>query len=101
MTTVRVTTDAVLQAIKQHVASAKHDHFTTHDIARHMDAEEYHVRIAFSWLTRSRVIETIPGVRSVRYTGTHGEKYSANVYQLVAVSEKPDFSALMGVFCRG
>jgi hypothetical protein len=101
MTTVKVTTETVSQAIKQHVASAKRDSFTTHDIARHMGAEEYHVRIAFSWLTRNRVIETIPGVRSVRYTGTAGERYSANVYQVVAVSEKPDFSALMGVFCRG
>jgi hypothetical protein len=100
MTTVQVTTETVSQAIKQHVASAKRDSFTTHDIARHMGADEYHVRIAFSWLTRNRVIETIPGVRSVRYTGTAGERYSANVYQLVAVSEKPDFSALMGVFCR-
>jgi len=96
-----VTTDRVSAAIKGYVASAKRDHFTTHDIARAMGAEEYHVRIAFSWLTRNRVIETIPGVRSVRYTGTHGEKYSANVYQLVAVSAKPDFAALMGVFCRG
>ena len=90
-----------MKVVSENVASAKHDHFTTHDIARHMGAEEYHVRIAFSWLTRNRAIETIPGVRSVRYTGSAGEKYSANVYQLVAVSEKPDFSALMGVFCRG
>lgn len=96
-----VTTELVSAAIKGYVAKAGCDHFTTHDIARHMLAEEYHVRIAFSWLTRNRVIETIPGVRSVRYTGTHGEKYSANVYQLVAVSEKPDFAVLMGVFCRG
>lgn len=96
-----VTTDTVISAVNDFLKERREKRFTTHDIARHMGAEEYHVRIAFSWLTRNRAIETIPGVRSVRYTGSAGEKYSANVYQLVAVSEKPDFSALMGVFCRG
>ena len=101
MTAVRVTTDSVLQAIKQHVDRAGKEHFTTVEIAKEMGADENHVRIAFSWLTRYKAIEPVPGVRSVRYTGTQGEKYSANVYQIREESAPVDFSALMGAFCRG
>lgn len=98
MTTVLVTTDTALQAINQHVGRAGNEHFTTHEIARAMGADEYHVRIAFSWLSRYRIIESIPGVRSVRYTGTAGEKYSANVYQLRQESTPADFETLNRVF---
>lgn len=91
----RVTTDSVMAAIRDHGKAR----FTTLEIARDMGADEYHVRIAFSWLSRYRIIESIPGVRSVRYTGTAGEKYSANVYQLRQESTPADFATLNRVFC--
>lgn len=101
MTTVRVTQETVLQAIKQHVDRAGKEHFTTHDIARDMGADEYHVRIAFSWLSRYKAIERVPGVRSVRYTGTAGEKYSAAVYRICETSGEADFAALNRIFGFG
>lgn len=60
-------TDAVRKAIEQYVKDHGEGRFTTADIARHMGAEEYPVRAAFSWLARYGQIEIIPGVRSKRY----------------------------------
>ncbi|MBU1363947.1 MAG: hypothetical protein KKE51_09020 [Gammaproteobacteria bacterium] len=101
MTTIRVTTDTALQAIKKHVDSAGKEHFTTVEIARVMGADEYHVRIAFSWLTRFKAIERVPGVRSVRYTETQGEKYSASVYRIREEAAPVDFAALNRLFGYG
>lgn len=101
MTTIRVTTDTVLQAIKQHVGLAGKEHFTTVEIAKDMGAEEYHVRVAFSWLARRKEIEPVPGVRSVRYTGTQGEKYSASVYRVREEAAQVDFAALNRLFGYG
>lgn len=98
MTTVRVTQETALQAIRQYIDRAGKEHFTTLEIARLMGADEYHVRIAFSWLTRYKAIERVPGVRSVRYTGTAGEKYSAAVYRIRDESAAADFAALNRAF---
>lgn len=103
-----VTTDTVMEAIREYAASAIAAHFTTQDIARHMGVSEYPVRAAFTWLTRYRFIEIVPGVRSKRYLGSptdpnkrrHTDSYTASVYQ-VRSSGEADFQALMGVFCRG
>lgn len=100
-TELRVTVDSALAAVKSFVAEANKDHFTTHDIARFMGAKESHVRIAFSWLTRYRMVAIVPGVRSVRYTGTQGDKYSSNVYEMVSAPAPADFDFLNRVFCRG
>ena len=99
--TTRVTTEDAMQAIKQHVDRAGKAHFTTIEIARDIGADEYHVRIAFSWLTRYKAIEQVPGVRSVRYTGTQGEKYSASVYRIREEAALVDFAALNRVFGIG
>ena len=98
MTTIRVTTDTAQQAIKQHVDRAGKEYFTTVEIARDMGVDEYHVRIAFSWLSRYKTIERVPGVRSVRYTGTQGEKYSASVYRIREEAARVDFAALNRAF---
>ncbi len=105
-----VTTDTVTAAIHEYLATSDANHFTTLDIARHMQCGEYPVRAAFTWLARYRVIEIIPGVRSRRYLGQpadttkrrHSNSYYASVYQLRCASEgEIDFKVLMGAFCRG
>lgn len=53
----RITTDAVLDAIKAYVEHTPS--FTTTNIANALGAEEYPVRAAFSWLCRYRLIEAI------------------------------------------
>lgn len=98
---VKVTTDSVMTAIREYLKKYSVSHFTTRDIARHMEVDEYPVRTAFSWLNRYHLIETAPCVRSIRYTGTAHEKYSATVYKIKPESTAADFAALMGVFCRG
>jgi len=105
-----VTRDRVIEAIREYLDSTSADHFTTLDIAKHMQCSEYQVRTAFTWLTRYEVIETVPGVRSKRYLGQaadptkrrHAHSYYASVYQLKVESAAapPDFNALMAVFCR-
>lgn len=102
-----VTTEAVKGAIERYIA-ARSNRFTTADIARFMGEDEYQVRAAFTWLTRYRVIEIIPGVRSKRYLGEpkdpskrrRAHSYTASMYHLRDVCEV-DFNRLMGVFCRG
>ena len=102
----RVTTDCVMDAIRSYVLTSKSDHFTTIDIAKHMGSAEQPVRIAFSWLTRYRVIESIPGVRSKRYLGQpenpnkrrHADSYFASVYQIREPEGAVDFNALNRAF---
>jgi len=102
-----VTTGSVKCAIERYIAE-RNNHFTTADIARFMGADEYRVRTAFTWLTRYRVIEIIPGVRSKRYLGEprdpskrrHANSYFASMYRMREVLQV-DFQRLMGVFCRG
>lgn len=105
-----ITTESVMDAIRSYVLMSRTDHFTTIDIANHMGSSEHPVRIAFSWLIRYRVIESIPGVRSKRYLGQpenpnkrrHTDSYFASVYQIRDDSGGDvDFKTLMGVFCRG
>lgn len=96
----RVTTRSTLAAIREYTTEAARESFTTHDIARHMDADEYHVRIAFGWLTRKKAIETVPCVRCARYTRTRGEEYSAAVYRLRNEVGACDFAGLMRAFFK-
>lgn len=103
---IEVTTDTVLVAIRAYVSAAIADHFTTSDIARHMGVNEYPVRAAFTWLSRYRFIEVVPGVRSKRYLGQpedpnkrrHTDSYFASVYRIREVGEV-DFDVLNRVFC--
>lgn len=106
----KVTTESVMVAIRDYVARTSIEHFTTLDISRSMKVSEYPVRAAFTWLTRYRFIETVPGVRSRRYLGPpedstkrrHTDSYFASVYQIRSQStSEVDFVALMGAFCRG
>lgn len=107
-TTIRVTTNTVQKAIEQYVNERADKRFTTADIARFMGSEEYPVRAAISWLARYGLIEIIPGVRSRRYLGQpsdmtkrrHTDQYFASVYQIKQPAGEPDFSVLMGAFCR-
>lgn len=96
-----ITTEAVLSAAKDLVKEMDPPHFTTLGIARHMGVEEYPVRAAVSWLTRYRLVEVVPGVRSRRYTRASGEAYSATVYQVREESGPADLALLFGVFCCG
>lgn len=96
----QITVGSVLDAIKEYVAQGS-DHFTTMEIARHMNCGEYQVRAAISWLARDRNVEIVPGVRSQRYTKEHGESYSAAVYKLCEHYVPPDFATLQMVFCCG
>lgn len=104
-----VSTDTVKAAIESYINDRGSNRFTTADIARFMGVDEYQVRAAFTWLTRYRVIEIIPGVRSKRYLGDpkdpskrrHTNSYYASMYQLREVCSPADFKQLMGVFCRG
>ena len=95
-----VTTKSTIAAIREYVKTTTRESFTTHDIANHIGAEEYHVRTAFVWLTRQKAIEIVPCVRSIRYTRTRGEEYSAAVYQLRSDGGSCDFGALMRAFFR-
>lgn len=95
---VRVTRDSVLEAIKIYVDDQSKQFFTTLEIARQMGVDEYSVRVAFSWLARYEQIEIVPGVRSIRYTGTAHEKYSATVYQIREEATEVDFAALNRAF---
>lgn len=104
-----VTRDRVIEAIHDYLRTATCGHFTTLDIANHMQCSEYQVRAAFTWLVRFEVIEIVPGVRSRRHLGQaadptkrrHAHSYFASVYQLkVESATPPDFNALMTVFCR-
>lgn len=104
-----VTTDTVMTAIRAFIDATGANHFTTLDIANHMQCSEYQVRAAFTWLTRYRSIVVVPGVRSRRYLGQpadptkrrHADSYYAAVYQLNASETVIDFQTLMGAFCRG
>lgn len=104
-----VTTETVMTAIREYLDTTAAEHFTTLDIAKHMQCSEYQVRTAFTWLTRYRNIVVVPGVRSRRYLGQpadpakrrHAECYYASVYQLNAGETVIDFQTLMGAFCRG
>lgn len=105
-----VTRDRVIEAIRDYLKAASCGHFTTLDIAKHMQCSEYQVRTAFTWLVRYNIIEIVPGVRSKRYLGQaadptkrrHAHSYYASVYHLKVESAAapPDFSALMAAFCR-
>lgn len=103
---VRVTRDSVLEAIKAYVETQAKPFFTTQDIARFMGVEEYPVRAAVSWLTRYELIEVVPGVRSRRYLGNaadetkrrHTDSYSASVYQMKPAATPVDFAALNRAF---
>lgn len=99
--TSHVTTEGVMKAITSYAESPDRQHFTTLDIARFMEVDEYPVRSAVSWLNRYQMIEVVPGVRSKRYTKAHGEEYSATVYQVRKTSEAADFVTLTRVFCGG
>lgn len=102
-------TEAVRKAIEQYVKDHGEGRFTTADIARHMGAEEYPVRAAFSWLARYGQIEIIPGVRSRRYLGQpadiskrrHTDQYFASVYRVKEPSAEVDFAALNRAFGYG
>lgn len=103
--TIRVTTDTVHAAIERYVKDRAESRFTTADIARFMEVDEYPVRAAVSWLARYGLIEIIPGVRSKRYLSPdcrrHSDDYSVSMYQVKEQAGEADFQALMGVFCRG
>ncbi len=100
-----VTKDSVMQAIGSYACERSKPFFTTLDIARHMGVEEYPVRAAFSWLTRNRFIEIVPGVRTRRYLPEasnrrwDGDWYSVSVYQVVEKCAEADFDVLNRVFC--
>lgn len=102
---IRVKTEAVKAAIEQYVEQ-RSDRFTTADIARFMEVEEYPVRAAVSWLARYGFVEIIPGVRSKRYftppanRRLHSDGYSVSMYRVKEPACEVDFSALMGAFCR-
>lgn len=98
---IRVTTDDVMQAIRDYQQKFAIEHFTTREIAKQMGVDEYPVRTAFSWLHRYQMIETVPCVRSIRYTKAHGEEYSATVYQIKPESTAADFAALNRIFGYG
>lgn len=94
------TTSNTLTAIREYVMDVERENFTTHDIARHMGIDEYHVRVAFGWLTRKKAIEIVPCVKSTRYTRTRGEEYSAAVYRLRKHGGMCDFAGLMRAFFK-
>lgn len=91
-------TDDVLTAIRAYSSSLEDGEgrvvFTTRDIADAMGAEEYPVRVAFSWLRRFRVIEAVEGTAVFRHTRRAGEKYAVSMYRLRADSSPADFDAL-------
>jgi len=95
----RITTDAVLDAIKAHAEQMPT--FTTVDIARAMGVEEYPVRAAFSWLCRYRLIEIIEGTTCIRRTRRAGEAYTASMYKLKPAAAPADFDALYRVLGLG
>lgn len=95
----RITTDAVLDAIKAHAEQMPT--FTTVDIARAMGVEEYPVRAAFSWLCRYRLIEIAEGTACMRRTRRTGERYTAGVYKLKPTAAPADFDALYQVLGLG
>ncbi len=98
---VRVSTEAVKKAIEQYVEQFE-SRFTTADIARFMEVDEYPVRAAVSWLARYGLIEIIPGVRSKRYLSQdcrrHSDDYSVSVYQIKEQAAPVDFAALNRAF---
>ena len=94
-----VTTESTISAIHDYVTVTARDSFTTHDIARHIGADETQVRAAFGWLARHKKIEIVPCVTCRRYTRTQGEEYSASVYRL-RNSGMADIKTLMFAFCR-
>jgi len=104
--TPHLTAATVLEAIKAYVG-ANSDHFTTQDIALHMGVEEYSVRSTFSWLTRNKEIEIVPGVRTKRYRPETSKRrwnddwYSVSVYQVVEKAAAADFNALNRAFGFG
>lgn len=93
--TTAVTTETVLAAVKKLPIES----FTTFEIAEDMGVPEYPVRAAVSWLLKGGVIER-SGARK-RYTATGNEPYFATTYVLKQKAAPADFSALMGIFCRG
>ncbi len=104
---VRVSTEAVKKAIEKFVDQRTEKHFTTADIARFMEVDEYPVRAAFSWLARYGLIEIIPGVRSKRYLEQpadrrlHGDSYSVSMYRVKERAAEVDFAALNRAFGYG
>lgn len=90
----RVTTDAVMTAIKDFPIEA----FTTFEIAEAMGVPEYPVRAAASWLLKRNLIEKA-GARK-RYTAVANEAYWATTYKIKQQAAPVDFAALMGAFCR-
>lgn len=103
----RVTKEMVFDAIKAYAEGREKPFFTTRDIAIHMGVEEYPVRSTFSWLTRNKFIEIVPGVRTRRYRPGASKRrwdedwYSVSVYQVVEKCAAADFNTLNRVFCGG
>lgn len=94
-----VTTESVIDAVKQYVEHSGKQQFTTAEIANYLKADEYTVRAAVGWLRHYRMIEAVPGVRSRRYTKTGGEAYYAVVYRICERGSAPDINMLNAVFC--
>ena len=100
----RLTTDAVMSAIREYIADRSAENFTTMDIARHMGIDEYPVRAAVSWLARYGRIEIIPGVRSKRYRSPvgdrrlHGDHDFVSVCRVKEAAAPVDFAALNPAF---
>lgn len=106
MAEVRVTTEAVLSAIRDFPILS----FTTFQIAEAMGVPEYPVRAAVSWLARRQIVVRA-GARKLTtrrpvcrerngYAPGGHEPYWATTYILKEQSAPVDFAALMGAFCR-
>lgn len=104
MAEVRVTTEAVLEAIKGFPIES----FTTFEIAEAMGTPEYPVRAAMSWLVNRQIVVR-SGARKMmtrrpvcRIDGRtpRPEPYWATTYVLKEQAAPVDFAALMGAFCR-
>lgn len=90
---VRVTTEDVLKAVRAYQGD-----FTTCDIAGVLRVEEYHVRIAMSWLSKRNLIEKAG--KKKRYTATAHEPYLVTAYRVPEQGGPVDFAVLTRAFCR-
>lgn len=106
MAEVRVTTEAVLEAIRVFPIES----FTTFEIAEAMGVPEYPVRAAMSWLVNRQIVVRA-GARKLMsrrpvcrerngYAPGKHEPYWATTYIMKEQSAPVDFAALMGAFCR-
>ena len=95
----RSTAEVVFEAVMKEM-----EEFTTRDVAAAVGVDEYSVRAALSWLLKRKVVELV-GKVSRPYPPEAGQhlrsrSYTVSVYRVIERGQAPDFSLLMGAFCR-